>query len=327
MDKNGQLTFSDDPILNSINEVFQLIEKGEFSPAIEKINELMDIDADYPGLIESFRTAKFWNNRESEIRNLEEGKDTAEYLMKQWEVFNEYAESKDMTSSSAFKAAMRYIFFKASDHYKFAFQEQQDTSSNFRFLLNLGDCFLRLEEYQSAIETLEFARSSYRSNARLLAILGEAYFHKGEIPKSLASFREAFFVDPSEIDINILRATPILELVEIIKKERSDYKDINEWIPIYGYTHDVFYVKRNLNVHLVETIENDIYKLEVNFQKMNKSQVENSNIVPRLINKYLWLLDYYTLQNYNFDTITQIRDRLIKIDRDLFQEHFEKKNK
>ena len=327
MDKNGQLTFSDDPILNSINEVFQLIEKGEFSPAIEKINELMDIDADYPGLIESFRTAKFWNNRESEIRNLEEGKDTAEYLMKQWEVFNEYAESKDMTSSSAFKAAMRYIFFKASDHYKFAFQEQQDTSSNFRFLLNLGDCFLRLEEYQSAIETLEFARSSYRSNARLLAILGEAYFHKGEIPKSLASFREAFFVDPSEIDISILRATPILDLVEIIKKERSDYKDINEWIPIYGYTHDVFYVKRNLNVHLVETIENDIYKLEVNFQKMNKSQVENSNIVPRLINKYLWLLDYYTLQNYNFDTITQIRDRLIKIDRDLFQEHFEKKNK
>jgi len=327
MDKNGQLTFSDDPILNSINEVFQLIEKGEFDPAIEKINVLMDIDADYPGLIESFRVAKFWNNRESEIRNLEEGKNTAEYLMKQWEVFNEYAENKDMTSSSAFKAAMRYIFFKASDHYKFAFQEQQDTSSNFGFLLNLGDCFLRLEEYQSAIETLEFARSSYRSNARLLAILGEAYFHKGELPKSLASFREAFFVDPSEIDLSILRATPILELVEIVKKERSDYKDINEWIPIYGYTHDVFYVKRNLNVHLVETIENDIYKLEVNFQKMNKSQVENSNIVPRLINKYLWLLDYYTLQNYNFDTITQIRDRLIKIDRNLFQEYFEKKNK
>ena len=327
MDKNGQLTFSDDPILNSINEVFQLIEKGEFDPAIEKINVLMDIDADYPGLIESFRVAKFWNNRESEIRNLEEGKNTAEYLMKQWEVFNEYAENKDMTSSSAFKAAMRYIFFKASDHYKFAFQEQQDTSSNFGFLLNLGDCFLRLEEYQSAIETLEFARSSYRSNARLLAILGEAYFHKGELPKSLASFREAFFVDPSEIDLSILRATPILELVEIVKKERNDYKDINEWIPIYGYTHDVFYVKRNLNVHLVETIENDIYKLEVNFQKMNKSQVENSNIVPRLINKYLWLLDYYTLQNYNFDTITQIRDRLIKIDRNLFQEYFEKKNK
>ena len=177
MDKNGQLTFSDDPILNSINEVFQLIEKGEFTSAIKIINGLMDIDADYTGLIESYRVAKFWNNRENDLKNLEAGKDTAEYLMKQWEVFNEYAESKDMTSSSAFKAAMRCIFFKASDHYKLAFKEQQDTSNNFRFLLNLGDCFLKLEEYQSAIETLEYARSSYRSNAHLLATLGEAYFH------------------------------------------------------------------------------------------------------------------------------------------------------
>jgi tetratricopeptide (TPR) repeat protein len=327
MDKNGQLTFSDDPILNSFNEVFQLIEKGEFTPAIKIINGLMDIDADYPGLIESYRVAKFWNNRENDIKNLEAGKNTAEYLMKQWEVFNEYAESKNMTSSSAFKAAMRYIFFKASDHYKFAFKEQQDTSSNFRFLLNLGDCFLKLEEYQSAIETLEYARSSYRSNAHLLATLGEAYFHLADLPKSLASFREAFFINPTEIDLDILRATPILDIVEIIRKERSEYKNINEWIPIYGFIHDIFYVKRNINVHLVETIEKDIYSLEVTYQKMNKGQIENSNIVPRLINKYLWLLDYYTLQNYDFDTITQIRERLIKIDRNLFQQYFEKKNK
>ncbi len=327
MDKNGQLTFSDDPILNSINEVYQLIEKGEFAPAIKIVSGLMDIDADYPGLIESYRVAKFWNNRENEVRGLEEGKDTAEYLMKQWEAFNEYAESKNMTSSSAFKAAMRHIFFKASDHYKFAFKEQQDTSSDFRFLLNLGDCFLRLEEYQSAVETLEYARSSYRSNARLLAILGEAYFHLGDLPKSLASFREAFFVDPTEIDLSNLRAAPIIQLVDIIKREKSNPKSINEWIPIYGFTHEIFYVKKNINVHQVETIEKDIYSLEVSFQKMNKSQIENSNIVPRLINKYLWLLDYYTLQNYNFDTITQIRERLIKIDRNLFLPYFEKKGK
>src|SRR3990172_10005501 len=220
MDKNGQLTFSDDPILNSVNEVYQVIESGEFALAVAKVNELMDMDADYPGLIEAYRVAKFWNNREQEIRNLERGKDTAEYLMKQWEIFNEYAESKNMTASSAFKAAMRCIFFKASDHYKYAFQEQQDTSNNFRFLLNLGDCFLRLEEYHLAIETLEYAKSSYRSNAHLMAILGEAYFHVGEVPKSLACFREAFFIDPSEIDTSVLRAKPILELIEIIKKER-----------------------------------------------------------------------------------------------------------
>ena len=195
----------------------------------------MDIDADYPGLIESYRVAKFWNNREQEIKTIEEGKDTAEYLMEQWEVFNEYAESKDMVSSSAFKSAMRYIFFKAADHYKFAFREQQDTSNNFQFLLNLGDCFLRLEEYKLAIETLEFAADPTRATPACMAILGEAYFHTGDMSKSLLCFREAFFIDPAEIDLTILKAKPILELAEIVKKERADYKDINEWIPVYGY--------------------------------------------------------------------------------------------
>jgi len=203
MDKNGQLTFSDDPILNGINEVYQLIEKGEFAAAVARIDELMDIDADYPGLIESYRVAKFWNNREKEMKTLDEGKDTAEYLMKQWEVFNEYAEGKNMVSSSAFKYAMRYIFIKAADNYKFAFREQQDTSNNFQFLLNLGDCFLRLEEYKLAIDTLEYARGSYKSSARLMAILGEAYFHSGDVSKSLLSFREAFFIDVHELNRKI----------------------------------------------------------------------------------------------------------------------------
>jgi len=63
----------------------------------------------------------------------------------------------------------------------------------------------------------------------------------------------------------------------------------------------------------------------VTYQKMNKVQVEGSNILPRLINKYLWLLDYYTLQSYNFDNVTQIRDRLVNIDRSLFQEYFSRK--
>ncbi len=322
MDKDGQLTFSDDPILNVINEVYQLIERGDFGSAVEKVDGLMDIDADYPGLIEAYRVAKFWQNRQKEIVNLEEGKETAEYLMEQWEIFSEYAEGKGMTASSSFKSAMRFVFFKAADHYQFAFKEQQDTSKNFQFLLNLGDCFLRLEEYGRAIETLEFAKSSYKSNARLMAILGEAYYHTGDVPKSILCFREAFFIDPAEIDLGVLKAKPVLDLIDIVRSERADPRDIVEWIPVYGFIHDIFYVKRNLNAHQVENIEKDIYNLEVTFQKMNTTQVESSNIVPRLLNKYIWLLDYYTLQNYNFDNITQIRERLLNIDRELFQDYF-----
>ncbi len=325
MDNNGQLTFSDDPVLNQVNESYQLIEKGDFNSALEKINNLMDQDPNYPGLIEGYRTAKFWLNRARDLQNLTDGMEKAEFLMKQWETFNEYAQSKEMISSTAFNAVMRYIFFTASDHYRIAFTEQQDATHNFTFLLNLGICFLRLEEYKSVVDTLEYAKNSYKSNASLLAILGEAYYHLEDIPKSLLYFREAFYTDPQEIDISIIKAKPILDIISVIRDEGREVMDNREWIPVYGFIHDVFYVRRNLDKHQVDKIQKEIYGLEVKYQKMSSDQLNESNILPRLINKYLWLMDYYEFQNYNYDNLSQIRDRLLKLDKALFKPYFEKK--
>ncbi|HOO70234.1 MAG TPA: hypothetical protein PK926_00620 [Spirochaetota bacterium] len=322
MDNNGQLTFSDDPLLNGVNEVYQLVETGEFSLAVKKLDELMSVDPDYPGLIEAYRTARFWHNREKELNNLDDGKATADFLMNQWKEFEEYSASREMVSSSAHKAAMQYVFFKASEHYKISFRKQENTTGDFELLLNLGDCFLRLEEYNNAIETLEYARNSFKSSARLLAILGEAYFHMNDIPRSLLYFREAFFIDPSEVDLNLVKAQPIKETIEIIRREKSDYKDIREWIPVYAFICDVFYIKGKLYKSQVESIEREIYNLEINYQKLNAEQVEDTNIMPRLINKYLWMLDYYEFQNYNYDHLSQIRDRLITLDRKLFEDYF-----
>lgn len=322
MDKNGQLTFSDDPLLSRSNEVYQLIEAGDFAPAVKLLDDLMDIEPEYPGLIEGYRTARFWLNRERELNNLEDGKATADFLMQQWKSFDDYCHDRNMTSSSSYKAAMRYIFFKASEHYKISFKKQEGTADNFDLLLNLGDCFLRLEEYSNAIETLEYARNSYKSNARLCAILGEAYYHLDDIPKSLLLFREAFFIDPSEIDLNHIRAKPIVDIVEIIKTTGEYYRDIREWVPIYGFLFDIFYVKGKLHKAQVELIENEIYNLEKNFQTLGKDQLEDTNVVPRLINKYLWMLDYYEFQHYNFDNLSEIRNRLIAIDPKHFDEYF-----
>ncbi|MCP4130919.1 MAG: hypothetical protein GY754_08040 [bacterium] len=324
MDKNGQLVFSDDPMLNGINQAFQHIEEGDFKHAVYKLDELMNINPDYPGLIEGYRTAKFWLNRTSNINSLEDGKKTADFLMTEWSIFDEYASDKNMTTSSAYNAAMKFIFFRASEHYKIAFQKQEDTTNSFDLLLNLGDCFLRLKEYKHAIDTLEYARSSYSSNARLLSILAEAYFHMDDLPKCLLHFREAFFVNPSDIDLSLIMATPIHTLVDIIKENRKDFKDVREWIPVYGFLTDIFYVRRNISKRLVDTIEREIYNLEVSFQQMNKEEIDTSNIVPRLINKYLWMLDYYEFQVYSFENISQIKQRLIKIERELFEEYFKK---
>jgi len=327
MDRNGQMTFSDDRNLLGVNEAYQYIEEGNFSAAVEKVDQLLSENPDYPGLSDTYRTAKFWDNRGAEIRRLSRGKQTADFLMTQWEIFKKYAEEKKIEGSPSYKAAMRYIFFTASENYKIAFQEQESTTDNFDLLMNLGVCFLNLGEHKRTVETLEYARSSYRSNARLESLLAEAYFHLSEIPKSMLLFREAFFINPSEIDLSLLKSKPISELVKRVGEERPGCLDIREWIPIYGFLDDVFYVKRNLNTAQIEAIKREIYTLEKNFQAMSPEKIAGTNIVPRLINKYLWMLDYFEFQNYDFQSITEIRSRLLQIDRKLFEEHFSRDRK
>ncbi|MCL1834269.1 MAG: hypothetical protein FWG49_07190, partial [Leptospirales bacterium] len=261
MDDNGQLTFSDDPLLRESAEIYQSISEGNFTEAAKIADQLMNINPDYPGLIEAYRTAKFWSNREREIRRTGDGKKAADFLMKEWEAFENYASYKDMKLSSAYKSAMRYIFFKASEQYKIAFKLNEETDNNFDLLISLGECFLRLKEYKNAIDTLEYAMSSYKSDAKLLFILGESYYHIDDIPKCLLYMREAFQIDPSQIDITLIEAKPILEIIESVKSSDRDIKDIREWIPIFGCLTDIFYVRRNLSKHQVESLKGEVFNL------------------------------------------------------------------
>ena len=324
MEKNGQLTFSDDPFLRGSNEVFQLIEEGDFRRAVKVLDELMGQDPEYPGLSDAYRIARFWQNRLSGITSLHEGRETADFLMREWVVFDDYARSRSMDGTPSYRAAMRQIFFRASENYKKAFQNQEDTSENFDLLLNLGNCFLRLEEYRYAIDTLEYARSTYNTNARLLFILAEAYYQVNEIPRGLMLYREAFAIDPLVVDLSQVKAKPVTDLAEIVRKEKPDCRDVREWIPVYGFLVDIFYVRSRLSRNQVEAIRREIVNLESNYQHMNQDEIFSSGVLPKLLTKYLWLLDYYEFQNYSFDNLQQIRDRLLAIDRDLFKEFFKR---
>ncbi len=320
MDKNGQLNFSDDPLLSENGEIYQLISEGNFKEAIKKTDKLMNLNPDYPGLVESYRTAKFWQNRDKDLKKAEEGKMTADFLMEEWALYDDYASSRGMENSSAYKSAMKYIFFKAAENYKLAFQRNEETGNRLDLLINLGGCFLRLKEYKYAVETLEYARNSYSASAKMMFILGESYFHLDDIPKSLLYFREAFLIDPSQLDLSIIDCKPVNDIVEIIKSSGKRYRDMREWIPVYGFITDIFYIRRNINKHQIELLENEVFSLEKSYVKLNSDEIESTNILPRMINKYLWLLDYYVHQNINFDNSGQIRERLLNLDRELFEE-------
>ena len=324
------MTFADDPISSRINTANQMIENGKFSEAVENLEKLQGVDPDYPGFLASYRTARFWLNRNDEISSMPEGKETAEFLMTEWKNYEEYAEDKNILNSSSYRAAMMNIYYAASRHYSIALTEQENTApDNFDLLLKLGVCFIKLENYKKAVETLGYALNSYNAHthAGLLSMLAEAFYNQGEIPKSLWYFKEAFFWDPALIDLDLITAEPIQRLVDFVREDSKSRYDIREWVPVYGFITDILYVRKDISELQVEFIKEQIRNLERSYQKMNREQIESSNVLPRLLTRYLWILEYFEFQKYSFENIGQIRDHLLKIDKPLFEEYFRKERR
>jgi tetratricopeptide (TPR) repeat protein len=320
MEKNGQLTFTDDTLLSDVNEAHQFLETGDFVNAAARSDVLLNSHPEYPGLAEIYRVARYWQPRMEEAFLKDEGIDRANFLMDQWNTFMDYAHEKKIGESSAFGSARKYIYNMTAEHYKIAFHLNQ--AEKFGNLMNLGICFMNLGEYRQAVDTFEYAKSSIKTDARLFSLLAESYFQIGEIPKSLLLFREAFFIEPTLVDMSMVTAKPVLDLIDLVKKYKPAAADPREWVPVIGHIHDIFYVKRQLNTQQLESIRKEVYTLERTYQSLKP---ENKNVVgttPRLITKYLWLYDYYSYQNYNFENASQIRDRLLELDRDLFIEYF-----
>jgi tetratricopeptide (TPR) repeat protein len=322
MENNGQLNFSDVPNLPGLSNAYSYMEAGDFESALKVLDTLLNSHMEIPGVVEGYRTTRFWLNRTGDAAKLKDGKERADFYLYEWQAFLKYADEHELANSHSFRAAERFVYYTAAEHYNIAFQNDENPTNNIELVLNLATCFLKISEYSMAIDTLEYARSLYTANAKLLSMLGEAYYHTKEIPKALLLFREAFFINPSDINLELIRSEPVSRLYEISIKEKSGWGDAKEWIPIYGHLTDLFYVRRHLNSQTVDGITNDVYTLEKNYHTMSIDRLRESNVLPRLINKYLWLFDFYKEQSYNPDNLSEIRSRLIEIDKKLFTPYF-----
>ncbi len=324
MEKNGQLTFSDDMILPGINNAYNLLETGDFENASKIFDEMLSKNAEYPGLTEGYRIARFWLNRRKDINELKDGKETADFYMNEWAKFYEYCQDKNTMNSTAYKAIQKFIFYSAAEHYKIAYSNNEDPTNNFTFLLNLGKCLITIGEYYETANILEYARNTYATNSKILSFLAEAYYHINDIPKSLLLFREAFLLDPSSIELDLLTSKPLLEIQKIVKTCKPFAADVREWIPVFGYIYDIFYVRRHINNQFVERLKMEILNFERILQTLSKDKKETSSVIPRLINRYLWLFDYFQFQNFNQENISDIKKRLNEIDKQTFEPYFKR---
>ena len=116
-----------------------------------------------------------------------------------------------------------------------------------------------------------------------------------------------FNKDPLRNRKLLLNKREINRLIGLTKQKGYSGRVLNLWIPVYGVLHGVFNIRRQLNSQEVIKLKKEIYALE----NENKDPSCNEQLlIPQLLNKYFWLIDYYVQTHEN---ATKINDILLKI--------------
>ena len=181
-----------------------------------------------------------------------------------------------------------------------------------------GECYKKLGDYENARTYLTEANRIYPNLGSVLAELADCYSLCGEDKIGKVLFREAFFVSPDDVDMDFLDSEIIKCLVKITDEKGYSGKTAQYWIPVYGVLTGIFNVKKELSSQEVAKLKKDIYALE----NENKDPSCNRELlVPRLLNCYFWLLDYYALAKENNSKISEILLKIKILDSSIYESY------
>jgi tetratricopeptide (TPR) repeat protein len=174
-------------------------------------------------------------------------------------------------------------------------------------LLFVGRCYKGVGNYEEALKYLEQAVRFKREDGAALSQLADVNALMEEARSAKALFREAFFVDAQKVDIRSMESEMILRLRDQVAALGYAGRELLEWMPIYGCLYGIFSVKRELKQVELGRLKQSIFTLE-NAVRLKPDDV--GLLVPRLINRYFWLIDHY--ENVEEDPAL-IEETLLKI--------------
>jgi len=178
-------------------------------------------------------------------------------------------------------------------------------------LLQIGRCHKGLGNYERAIECLEHANRQTREDARVLAELADCYSLVNESRAAKVFFREAFYVDPQAVDLAGLESPLVNRLAARLREKGYVEPLLNEWIPVYGAVWGVFNVKREMKPLEFGKLKQAIYHLE---KERRIPGPEGERAVPRLINRYFWLIDHYLTTGEPRERVEEVLQKLKETD-------------
>jgi len=296
---------------------YECLKNADLGNASRFFDEALYEDFDNGEVLFSMKCAQFWRERIDEAGLLETPLLKGDQIVARWKTFQSFL-SRITGDFEMAKYAFRRMAFSVALDFFLAIPDEEKTALGSEFDFRLGRCRKALGDYETAQQHLERAVKCRKDEARYLAELADCHALSGEHRQSKVLFREAFFIGPDKIDLELLESDTIHKLVEIAKGKGFPEQEVPEWIPVYGELTGLFGVKRELGPSESSRLNSSMFQLE---NDLRENPAMSATLKPRLLNRYFWILDHYEASGAEKARSEKILLKIRLLDEDIFKQY------
>lgn len=304
---------SDPRLIQALRLTYEAFRKGDFALAEVEAERALAISFDDPEVISALKCAVYWKDRLAKVK---EGEDeaSADALLKEYQGFSgRFIQRLDSPMEEGLLAVKQFVFLKAAELYTAARGTTADLAA---LTVKTAKAYKGFGDYDRAIECLEEYLRGQQDDAQALAELADCYEMTNETKKAKLFFREAFFINPQKVDLELLQSGMIRTLVEQLKDKEYTPAQVKEWIPVYAVIHGVFQIKRDLKPLELGQLKQSIVAMKNEWQEGNSRQ---GLLLPRLINRYFWLIDHYLGVKEDRSIIEEVLLNIKMLDKEIYE--------
>ena len=300
-----------------LSNAYESLKCVDLRGATDLLERALSVDFEYPEVLWSLKCANFWTERLARLESMRNPFERGEFAIAQWKAFASFASKLGGEFEPALFAYKRFAFSLALAEYS-ALPPDEKESHAADLALRVGICLKGRGDYVASLRSLEAAARDRKDDAEVLAQLADAYALQGDERSSKALFREAFFLAPQRIDTELLESGMIRTLSGRVAAMGYKGVELPEWIPVYGAILGVFTIKRELKAVEVGKLRQAIYQLE---NEAKEGGEDRATLVPRLINRYFWLIDHLIAVKEDHARIDEVLLKVRLLDQSIYKQY------
>ncbi|MDP2816376.1 MAG: hypothetical protein Q8O19_06830 [Rectinemataceae bacterium] len=296
---------------------YDCLKNADLGNASRFFEEALREDFDNPEVLYSMKCAQFWQGCIDETSHMEKPLTKGDQIVARWKSFQVFLTRIPGDFEMARYAFKRMVFSIALDFF-LAIPDEEKTGLDAEFDFRVGRCRKALGDYETALQHLERAVKARKDDARYLAELADCHGLSGEQTLSKVLFREAFFIGPDKIDIELVESDMIQKLADKVRERALPEKEVPEWIPVYGELTGLFGTQRELGPQESSRLNSSMFQLE---NDLRENPGLAATLKPRLLNRYFWILDHLEASGADQSRSDKILLKIRLLDEDIFKQY------